>query len=389
MGFAEQIAAKAHQLGFDLFGWTTTTSYPLERYHSWLEEGYQGAMGYLARPDAVAKRADLTQVLPEVSTVFTVGCNYHTQPLPAALANDPARGILSSYAWGDDYHDILLPRLRELGDFVEETSGQVLDSRAYVDTGPLLERTIAARAGNGFIGKNTNLIHPRWGSWLFLGELLLAGPLEGVSPAPAEELAPLGTCGRCTRCLDACPTGALVAPHILDARLCISYLTIELKGAIPHRLRPLVGNRIFGCDVCQEVCPWNKRFARLSQDPAFQPRPGNIAPQLLELMALDDEAFRQRFQASPVKRAKRRGLLRNVAVALGNWGNRAAVPELTRALHDAEPLVRGHAAWALGRIGTDDAQAALVAALAREADEGVWTELEQALDSQWTGQDRK
>jgi epoxyqueuosine reductase len=239
----------------------------------------------------------------------------------------------------------------------------------------LLEREIAARAGLGFVGRNTNLIHPRWGSWLFLGELLLSVEVPPLAPAMAGS----GTCGRCTRCLEACPSGALVAPYILDARRCISYLTIELKGPIPHEMRPSLGNRIFGCDICQEVCPWNRRFARRAVEAAFQPRPGAIAPPLLDLLALDDEGFRQRFRGSPVRRARRRGLLRNVAVALGNWGHPAAVPGLVRALHDAEPLIRGHAAWALGRIAGSEARRALQAALATEGDEWVGEEMRLAL----------
>jgi epoxyqueuosine reductase len=233
---------------------------------------------------------------------------------------------------------------------------------------------LGARAGLGFVGKNTNLIHPRLGSWLFLGEVLL--PVE----LPAEEpTAEPGTCGQCTRCLEACPTGALVAPYVLDARRCISYLTIELKGPIPHELRPLMGNRIFGCDICQEVCPWNRRFAQRTIEAAFQPWPDSIAPHLLDLMALDEEGFRQRFRGSPVGRAKRRGLLRSVATALGNWGDPSALPALAQALEDAEPLIRGHAAWALGRIGSRKARRALGGALSGESDVWVRGEIELSL----------
>jgi epoxyqueuosine reductase len=243
-----------------------------------------------------------------------------------------------------------------------------------VDTGPLLEREIAVHAGLGFVGKNTNLIHPRLGSWLFLGELLLT--LE----VPLGESEQGGTCGRCTRCLDACPTNAFVAPFVLDARRCISYLTVELKGPIPRQLRPLMGNRIFGCDICQQVCPWNRRFARPTSEPAFRPRANAIAPALLDLITLDDDGFRQRFRGSPAKRTNRRGLLRNAAVALGNWADPVAVPALVRALADAEPLIRGHAAWALGRIATADAQRALRQAWATESDEWVREELQLALE---------
>jgi len=244
----------------------------------------------------------------------------------------------------------------------------------------LLEREIAACAGLGFVGKNTSLIHPRRGSWLFLGELLL--PVEIPTDGLLGGTAPLShkaSCGRCTRCLDACPTNAFVAPYTLDARRCISYLTIELKGPIPRELRAMMGNRVFGCDVCQEVCPWNRRFARPTTEVAFLLQTGAVAPHLLDLIALDDQGFQRRFRGSPVKRAKRRGLLRNVAVALGNWGHPVAVPALARALNDAEPLIRGHAAWALGRIATGVARRALGKALTAETDDWVREELRLAM----------
>jgi epoxyqueuosine reductase len=345
-----------------------------EHYRAWIEASYHGEMAYLARTDTIARRGDLARVLPGVRSVVTVGMNYHTAPLPTDLRDDPSRGVMASYAWGDDYHNVLTPRLRALGAFVEEETGGSLAYRAYVDTGPLLEREIAARAGLGFVSKSTNLIHPRLGSWLFLGELLLTVEL------PPSEMEHQGNCGRCTRCLEACPTDAFAAPYVLDARRCISYLTIELKGPVPRESRPLMGNRIFGCDICQEVCPWNRRFAQPTGEPAFQPRPDAMAPYLLDLMALDDEGFRRRFKGSAVKRAKRRGLLRNAAVALGNWGDPAAVPALARALNDAEPLIRGHAAWALGCIAASDARIALMHTLSTETDEWVREELRLALE---------
>ena len=328
VGLAERIKAKAHQLGFDLVGIVPAGPMTtVDRYRTWIEEGYHGQMAYLARPDGVDKRE-------------------------------------------------------------AETGGPVA-YRAYVDTGPLLEREIATRAGLGFVGKNTNLIHPRLGSWLFLGQLLLTVDVGSVRDLAQQSQSPFGdglrpgrqkgTCGRCTRCLDACPTKAFVAPHVLDAQRCISYLTIELKGPIPRELRPLMGNRVFGCDICQEVCPWNRRFARPTAEPAFQPRPDAMAPRLLDLIALDDEGFRRRFRGSPVKRARRRGLLRNVAVALGNWGDPVAVPALAHALNDAEPLIRGHTAWALGRIATGEARRVLQQALSTETDGWVQEELRLAL----------
>ncbi len=372
-----RILIEARRLGFDLVGiGPATPPVTADRYRTWLEQGFHGEMAYLARPDAVAKRQDLAQILPGVRSIVTVAANYHTIALPTELRDDPSRGIIASYAWGDDYHDVLIPRLHQLAAsveaFVRAEAGGTVACRAYVDTGPVLERELGARAGLGFVGKNTHLIHPRFGSWLFLGELLLTIELPLEDPSTRQ-----GTCGRCTRCLDACPTDALVAPYVLDARRCISYLTIELKGPIPRALRPLMGNRILGCDICQEVCPWNRRFARPTGEPAFQPRPDAIAPHLLDLIALDDKGFQRRFQGSPLKRAKRRGLLRNVAVALGNWADPIAVPALSRALHDAEPLIRGHAAWALGRIATQESLQALNQALNQESDVWVRKEIRQ------------
>lgn len=366
----------AREAGLDLVGVVPTQpARTFDRYKEWLAAGYHGEMAYMARPDAVEKRRDPARILPEARTVVAVGLNYHTVPLPPELRDDPSRGIVASYAWGPDYHDVMLPRLHGLAEAIARETGRPVPYRAYVDTGPVLERDVAARAGLGFVGKNTNLIQPGLGSWFFLGELLLGIELEPLQePGPAA-----GTCGRCTRCLDACPTGALVAPYTLDARRCISYLTIELKGSIPRELRPLMGNRIFGCDICQEVCPWNRRFDRPTREAAFRPDPEVVAPRLLDLLALDDEGFRRRFAGSPVRRARRRGLLRNAAVAAGNWGDPSAVPTLTALLGDPEALIRGHAAWALGRIATPDARRALEQRRPEEAEDWVRAEIEMAL----------
>jgi epoxyqueuosine reductase len=373
------IQAEASRLGFHQAGIATVAPpATASRYLRWLESGFHGEMAYLARAEAVAKRKDLARVQPAVRSVVTVAANYHTVPLPSDARDNPSRGIVASYAWGQDHHDLLLARLRQLASSLSALGSAETAAtpryRAYVDTGPVLERELAARAGLGFVGRNTNLIHPQLGSWLFLGELLLT-----IELPPTEQRPIRGTCGRCTRCLDACPTGALVAPYVLDARRCISYLTIELKGPIPRQLRPLMANRIFGCDICQEVCPWNRRFARPTAEPAFQPRPDAIAPALLDLMGLDDQGFRKRFRGSPIKRAKRRGLLRNVAVALGNWGDPAALPALVHALNDPEPLIRGHVAWALGRVATGEALYALEQARQHEDDAWVQEEIQLAL----------
>ncbi|MEA3339815.1 MAG: tRNA epoxyqueuosine(34) reductase QueG, partial [Chloroflexota bacterium] len=339
--------------------------------------GYHGEMGYLARPDRVTRREDPARILPGARSVVCVGLNYYTAPLPAALEHDPARGLISNYAWGLDYHDLMLTRLEELAAFIAAAAwremGREVKHRAYVDTGPLLERAYAAEAGLGFTGKNTCLIHPQMGSWLFLGQILLDVALE-----PTTEKVSV-SCGSCTRCLDACPTGALVAPHVLDARRCISYLTIELKGPIPRELRPLIGNRIFGCDVCQTVCPW-QRFAKPTSEAAFRPdEPDRAAPLLLDLIALNEGEFRQRYEGTPILRTGRGRLLRNAAVALGNWEDERAIPALAQALTDAEPLVRGHAAWALGRIGGRETRKALEKAWRGEREPYVRQEIQASL----------
>ena len=342
---AQRIKERARALGFTAAAIVPPAPGEHERYYrAWLDAGHHAEMAYLARPDAVARRADLSRTVPNAQSVVVVTANYHTRHLPPEILHDPSRGIIASYAWGLDYHDLLTPRLYDLQAWIASQAGEAVRGRAYVDTGPVLERALAARGGLGFIGKNTCLIHPDRGSYFFIGEIILDCAL------PFDDPSPRGTCGRCTRCLSACPTEAFPAPRVLDSRLCISYLTIELKGEIPVELRPKLGNRIFGCDICQEVCPYNRRFAIPTGEPAFRATLERAAPPLLELIALDEGAFRERFRGSPVRRAKRRGLLRNVCVALGNWGDPAAVPALQRARRDSEPLIRRHADWALAQI---------------------------------------
>jgi epoxyqueuosine reductase len=372
----QRIKAKAHALGFDLAGIAPATPSPhLPEYRDWVARGYHGEMGYLARADRLARREDPALILPNARSLVSVGLNYYPGPLPAEIKNDPARGVISNYAWGADYHELMASRLEELAAFVGDEVGGQVRQRVYVDTGPILERDYASAAGLGFQGKNSCLINPRIGSWLFLGEILSDIELAcgSISKQPS--------CGSCNRCLAACPTQALVAPYLLDSRRCISYLTIELKGAIPRELRPLLGNRIFGCDICQEVCPWNIRFARRTQENAFLSGCEQAAPSLLDLIAMDEPTFARRFRNSPVRRAGRRGLLRNVAVALGNRGSVQAVPALARALHDQEPLIRGHAAWALGRIGGAAAVEALQQAQPVEESAEVREEIRAALDA--------
>jgi epoxyqueuosine reductase len=349
---------EARRLGLDALGIANpAASEHLGFYGAWIGRGLHGEMGYLARPDAVARRGDLTRTMPEVRSVVVVAQEY-AQPDPPGIPGDPSRGVVARYARGEDYHDVLKARLLDLLEWIRaQARGRGLsdDVRgfAYVDTGPILERELGRRAGLGWFGKNTMFIHPRRGSYFFLGILLLDLELPASEPFQPDR------CGSCRACLDACPTGALLgrdeggAP-VMDARRCISYLTIELKGLIPPELRTGIGNRIFGCDICQEVCPWNRRFGEPATEPAYSASPGTDGPSLLalaeDLIRMDDAGFAERFSGSALKRARRRGLLRNVAVALGNWGSRQAIPALGRALDDPEPLVRGHAAWALGRI---------------------------------------
>jgi len=270
-----------------------------------------------------------------------------------------------------------LPRLEKLLAFLQEAAGPEPRGRIYVDTGPVLERDLAARAGLGWIGKNTNLLHPTLGSFFFIGVIVTTAELAFDAPLPDR-------CGSCRACLDACPTQAFVAPYVLDARRCISYLTIEHKGPIPEELRKGVGEWAFGCDLCQTVCPWNRR-APETREPGFYP--AQPLPELSELLALDDAGFRQRFAGTPLTRPKRRGFLRNVAAALGNRRDPETVPALSRALADPEPLVRQHAAWALGRVNTQEARAALTQALSREEDHQVRREIVETLVEEGTHHD--
>jgi epoxyqueuosine reductase len=385
----EREAARLGLAGIGICGPDTATH--MNVYEDWIRRGLHGEMGYLARGDSVDRRRDLSLTMDAVRSIVVVAQEYGQED-PPGIPEDSSRGVVARYARGQDYHEVLKRRLQDLLEWLraEARSSGVTDEVrgfAYVDTGPILERELGLRAGLGWFGKNTMLIHPKRGSYFFLGLLLLDLDLPRSAPFNQDH------CGSCQACEGACPTGALLgrseggAP-LMDARRCISYLTIELKGPIPLELRPLLGNRIFGCDICQEVCPWNRRFATPADEPAYVAGPDTDGPALIELMGLDDEAFAARFSGSPIKRAKRRGLLRNVAVALGNWGGKEAVPVLARALDDPEPLIRGHAAWALGeilsRVGTpgDGGSAVAEALLFRlhvEEDPWVEEELEAAL----------
>ena len=377
-----RIRARAQEMGFDDVGIAPVRpGAHVGAYDRWLALGMHGEMGYLAREDAVAKRHDAAVLVPGARSAVVVALHYD----PRGAADDgedtadASRGIVARYARNDDYHELMKERLIALQDWIGEELVPV-GGRAYVDTGAVLERELAQRAGLGWHGKNTMLIHPRRGSYFFIGEVLLDVELEYDGAFVKDH------CGTCHRCLSACPTGALLgrdatgAP-VMDARRCISYLTIELRGPIPRHLRPLIGNRIYGCDICQEVCPWN-RFSPKTDEPAFLAREGLDGPSLIEWMTMTQEEFSRRFKNSPIKRTKRRGLLRNVAVALGNWGSPEAVPALAAALNDEEPLVRGHAAWALGRVGTEAARQALRGREEAEVDAWVISEIRSSLDEE-------
>jgi epoxyqueuosine reductase len=369
---AAGIKREARRLGFALAG-IARVERPASAgaYEAWADGGLAGEMGYMVARRA--ERVEPSRYAPWARAAVCLGMHYaRAGASPAGEAARPA-GRVARYARGQDYHDVLRPRLEGLVAFIRAEARRPVEARVCVDTSPVLERDLAARAGLGWIGKNTMLIHPRQGSWFFLAEILVDLDLP-----PDEPMA--DRCGRCARCLPACPTGAFLAPRVLDARRCIAYLTIELKGPIPRELRPLVGDWVFGCDLCQEACPYNVR-PRPAVDPAFGPSRGLEAPDLIELLGLGPAEFRRRFAGSPIARAKRRGLLRNVAVALGNLRAAAAVPALARALEDGEPLVRGHAAWALGRIGGPAARAALAERLPREREAWVADELSAALSA--------
>ncbi|MCS6777036.1 MAG: tRNA epoxyqueuosine(34) reductase QueG [Chloroherpetonaceae bacterium] len=307
------IKQKARTLGFDPVGITRAEpSLFREEYQEWIDRGYAGEMHYLMRH--LERRLDPRQLLPDARSIIVVAMNYYNDRAegPGTPVTDPDRGIFARYARGDDYHDVMTARLRVLWQWVQTQAGAHAEGRIYVDTGPLLEREVAQKAGLGWFGKNTMLINTRRGSYFLLGEIVTNLMLEPDQPAR-------GGCGTCRRCIDACPTGAIVEPYVLDARRCISYLTIELKGEIPgeyHAAIATSGNRIFGCDICQEVCPFNLRRSVPTEEPAFRAREVTDQPRLTDLLAMDEETFRQKFRGSPVKRARWRGLRRNVLAAL-------------------------------------------------------------------------
>lgn len=391
----------AYSLGFDIVRITGAAEFS-EAERVIKERIAQGLMDGL--PWFTAERAEVSchpdALLPGAQSIIALAMFYLTEQ-PDEQDSDVPRGRISRYAWGDDYHEIIKPKLQQFAAWLHAYARdevEDVETRVFVDTGRMVDRAVAQRSGLGWYGKNTNILTKGWGSWVFLAEIVTNLPLDNHT-GNAYDTPSKASCGNCEICLHACPTGALPAPYVLDNTRCISYLTIELRGSIPLELRPLMGNLIFGCDICQQVCPVNivaERRLGLRNDGGvsslpsqplpfrprqeFRPREGiGGSPELIPLLSLTEEQFRERFRLSPIRRTKRRGLLRNVCVALGNIGDQQAVPALIGALHDIEPLVRGHAAWALGRLGTPQAKQALEAALTAEENKEVRKEIRCAL----------
>lgn len=339
-----RLLEQARSLGFNVLGVTPALPSPrLDAYLRWVDMGLYGTMGYLAREDRVIRRRDLNVILPDVRSIIMVGLDYAAFNIPESVLRDPLRGRISNYAWGGDYHPVMQPRLESLAAWLHEQAE--MKHRVYVDTGAILERSHAQQAGLGFIGKNTMLIHPRRGSYFFLGEILTTLEFDDYDTPQPETL-----CGGCTRCLKACPTGAFPQPYVLDARRCISYLTIELKGEIPLELRPLMGNWIYGCDVCQQVCPFVRRFAEETTEAVFRTlEVDRAAPPLRDMLTMTPAEFQHRFTGSAILRIGYERFLRNGCVAAGN----ASAPELRPLLEtiaaqkESYPLAASHAAWAL------------------------------------------
>jgi epoxyqueuosine reductase len=330
----------ARDLGFDSCR-VAACSAPahVDKFRDWLKEGAQGEMEYMARGEE--KRRDPKKILPNAKSIIVLALNYFQGEENAAETAAATTGRIARYAWGDDYHDVIAAKLDKIDNLLRECGGR---QKCYVDTGPILERDHAAQAGIGWHGKSTMLINEKLGTWFFLAEILTTLELPADEPTRNR-------CGTCERCINACPTGAITAPHKLDARRCISYLTIELKTSIPLELRPLIGNRIFGCDDCLDACPWN-RFAQTSRESAFAARESTTSFSLRDYLALNEPDFCNLFRNSPIKRIKRRGFLRNVCVALGNVGTSDDLPALADAASDCEPLIAEHAAWAIEQIET-------------------------------------
>ena len=338
---AAQIKAHALALGFHLVGIAPAGRLPeADFYRSWLANGYAGEMRYLSAH--LEKRENARLLFPPARSVIVCGLSYHAAPMSPVAPENPLQGRIARYAWGADYHTVVKAKLAALLESIRKTAPRPVEAQICVDTAPLSERVYGKYAGLGWLGKNSCLINQRYGSWFFLGEILLNLDLECDAPVADR-------CGTCTRCLAACPTQALVAPQMLDARRCLSYLTIELKNSIPAEFRKALGNRVFGCDCCQEACPWNHK-AIIPESSAFAARAELCQPDLAWLLTLSAETFNTVFRNNPVKRAKLRGLLRNTAIAIGNSGNPAFISLLANLHEQADPLVQPHIAWALQQL---------------------------------------
>ncbi len=369
------IKDKARELGFNLCGITPAEPSPtLRAYLRWIERGMHGAMGYLARLDRVRRRQNLREIMPGAKSLILVGLDYFARFADERTLSDPSRGRIAAYAWGLDYHKVMQLRLEQFAGWLADASGKAIQQRVYVDTGALLERSHAQQAGLGFIGKNTMLIHPRRGSSFFIGEIITSLSFADYDEPHRETM-----CGTCTRCLAACPTDAFPKPYVLDARRCISYHTIENKGWIERELRPGFGNWIFGCDICMDVCPF-QRFSEETDEVAFLPfEIDRVAPLLTNILMSTDETYRAMFRRSPIERIKREQMVRNACIAAGNWRNERAIPHLIQLLYDTSALVRGHAAWALWRTMELDASKLLSDLHRRDDDERVRAEVEALL----------
>jgi epoxyqueuosine reductase len=344
------IKRAAQAAGFDLCGVAPAAdSEELRYFPTWISAGHAGEMKYMAARDEKGdlRRASLSRVAPWARSVIVCAINYNTDHPYSTQVDDPSRGWISRYAWSrEDYHDAVLRRVQQveaaLRDHIPRDQQSKLTTRSYVDTGPVVERVHAKYAGLGWIGKNTCIIHQKKGSWLFLGVILASLELRPDLPAPDR-------CGTCTRCIEACPTDAILAPYQLDSNKCISYLTIEKRGSIPEDLRPGMGHHVFGCDICQDVCPWNRK-APATAHPEFESRPGLMNPALAWLVEMTEEEFRKTFRGSPIRRTKRSGLRRNAAIAMGNSGNRDFIATLEKLASDKEEAVAEAARWAINRL---------------------------------------
>ena len=346
---SDAVKTRARELGFDLCGVAPVGAFPeLAALRDWLDRGYAGDMAYMGR--TADRRADVRAVMPSVRSVVALGTLYNTDPPYSTEIDDPGTALISRYAWGDDYHDVLANRTRALAAWMTGAHGEPCHTRVYVDTGPVQERVYARYAGLGWIGKNTCLINPEVGSWIFLSEVLCSVALEPDAPV-------LDQCGTCTLCLEACPTAAFPEPGVLDSTRCLSYLTIEAKGAIPPARRRDLGAHVYGCDICQEVCPYNAA-APVSVDPAWQPRPPLDRPSLADLWSRSDSGLRDAIRKGPMTRARVKRLRRNVAVAMGNSGDAGARAALAPERHEArtdadsvrDPLVGEHVEWARAEL---------------------------------------